>query len=148
MSSAAAVNLLAWPVDYLPIVKFKSRCHGVILLMVQKSGDHQLRLVVNILLFSRFYTSQVVVWNFFHQQYHLLSNHTFLLDSISLQTHKLLIDGRYMIELFSPFINHCVTDDCVMTDLVSSSLPSGQSVAFPAMIWPLRLLEHLRLTVQ
>ena len=35
----------------------------------QKSGDHQLRLVVEIPLFTRCYTSQVVVWDFFHQQY-------------------------------------------------------------------------------
>ena len=44
-----------------------------ILLMVQKSGDHQLRLVVDIPLFTRFWdTSQVVVWDFFHQLYKFL----------------------------------------------------------------------------
>ena len=35
------------------------------LLMVQKSCEHQLRLVVEIPLFTRFYTSR----DFFHQQY-------------------------------------------------------------------------------
>jgi len=38
----------------------------VVLLMLQKSGDHQLRLVVFPI---GFYTSQVVVWDFFHQPY-------------------------------------------------------------------------------
>ena len=33
------------------------------------SGDHQLRLVVDLPSFTRFLTSQVVVWDFFHQQY-------------------------------------------------------------------------------
>ena len=43
---------------------------GNILLMVQKSCTHQLRLVVFFPLFSRaLYTSQVVVWDFSHQQY-------------------------------------------------------------------------------
>ena len=37
--------------------------------MVQKSGVHQLRFGSFIPLFTRFYTSQVVVWDFFHQQY-------------------------------------------------------------------------------
>ena len=41
----------------------------MILLMVQKSGDHQLRLVVYPII-SRFYTSEVVVWYFFHQLSH------------------------------------------------------------------------------
>ena len=36
-----------------------------------KSGDHQLRLVVEIPLFTRFYASQVVVWDFFQQQYRI-----------------------------------------------------------------------------
>ena len=34
-----------------------------------KSGDHRLRLVVGIPLFTRFYASQVVVWDFVQQQY-------------------------------------------------------------------------------
>ena len=33
-------------------------------LMVQKSGDHQLRLVVYPIIYDGFYTSQVVVWDF------------------------------------------------------------------------------------
>ena len=37
--------------------------------MVQKSGDHQLRLVVYPIICSFFFPSQVVVWDFFHQQY-------------------------------------------------------------------------------
>ena len=40
----------------------------MILLIVQKYYDHQLRLVVDLPLFTRFYTSQVVQ-EFFHQQY-------------------------------------------------------------------------------
>ena len=40
----------------------------VLLLMVQKSGVHQLRLVV-FPIFIGFHTSQVVVWDFSHQQY-------------------------------------------------------------------------------
>ena len=36
VSSAAAVNLLAWRVDYLPIVKFKSRSHGGSLLLMEE----------------------------------------------------------------------------------------------------------------
>ena len=44
---------------------------GELVLMVKKSGDHQLRLVVYPM-FTRFYTSQVVVWDFFHQQYERL----------------------------------------------------------------------------
>ena len=43
----------------------------VILLMVQKSGFHQLRLVVYPIIYGVF-TSQVVVWDFFHQQYQVL----------------------------------------------------------------------------
>ena len=39
-----------------------------VLLMVQKSGVHQLRLVVYPIIYEGFYTSQVVVWDFFHQQ--------------------------------------------------------------------------------
>ena len=39
----------------------------MILLMVQKSGDHQLIWQIsNITLFTGFYTSQVVVWDVFH----------------------------------------------------------------------------------
>jgi len=42
-----------------------------LLLMVQKSGDHQLIWRIPPL-FTRFYTSQMVVWDFFHPQYHSL----------------------------------------------------------------------------
>ena len=45
-----------------------------LLLMVQKSGDHQLRLVFYPHIFSRFDTSPVVVWDFFHQPYHLVGS--------------------------------------------------------------------------
>ena len=38
-----------------------------------KSGVHQLRSVVEIPWFTRFYTFQVVVWDFFHQQYHWIT---------------------------------------------------------------------------
>ena len=42
-----------------------------LLLMVQKSGRSPVeRTVVNNPLFTGRYTSQVVVWDFFHQQYH------------------------------------------------------------------------------
>ena len=41
-------------------------------MMVQKSGHHQLRLVVYLPVFTRFYTSDVVIAGFLnHQQYHL-----------------------------------------------------------------------------
>jgi len=40
----------------------------VILLMVQKSGVHQVRLVFDPITYDGFYTSQVVQ-DFFHQQY-------------------------------------------------------------------------------
>ena len=40
-----------------------------ILLMVQKSVDHQLRLVVYPIIYDGFYTSQVVVLDFVHQQH-------------------------------------------------------------------------------
>ena len=40
-----------------------------ILLMVQKSVDHQLRLVVYPIIYDGFYTSQVVVLEFVHQQH-------------------------------------------------------------------------------
>ena len=44
----------------------------VILLMVQKSGKQQLRLLVDpIPSCARFYTSQLVVWDFFHKQYRI-----------------------------------------------------------------------------
>ena len=36
-----------------------------------KSGVHQFRLVVYPIIYDRFYTSQVVIWDFFHQQYDL-----------------------------------------------------------------------------
>ena len=53
--------------------------HGTaqdILLMVQKSGEHQLRLVVEIPSFTGFsYIQTVVVWDFFHQQYHDIVSH-------------------------------------------------------------------------
>ena len=39
----------------------------ILLLMVQKSGEHQLRLVVYPIIYDGFYTSQVVQ-DFFHQQ--------------------------------------------------------------------------------
>ena len=39
------------------------------LAQVQKSGDHQLRLVVYPIIYDGFCTSKVVVWDFFHQQY-------------------------------------------------------------------------------
>ena len=38
------------------------------LLMVQKSGDHHLRFVVYPIVYRVWKTSQVVVWDFFHQQ--------------------------------------------------------------------------------
>ena len=41
----------------------------VILLMVQKSGVHQVEVGSFLPLFTRFYTSQVVVWGFFRQEY-------------------------------------------------------------------------------
>ena len=47
--------------------KRKSLWVRVILLMVQKSG--QPVDMVNIRLITRFYTSKVAVWDFFHQQY-------------------------------------------------------------------------------
>ena len=40
-----------------------------ILLMVQKSGDHQLRLVVYPIIYRVCYIQMVVVWDSFHQQY-------------------------------------------------------------------------------
>ena len=46
---------------------------GRVLLMVQKSGDHQLRLVVYPIIYDGFYTFQVVQ-DFFHQHY--LSDHS------------------------------------------------------------------------
>ena len=39
-----------------------------VVMMVQKSGDHQLRLVVYSIIYKVILTSQVVVWEFFHQQ--------------------------------------------------------------------------------
>ena len=39
-----------------------------IMLMVQKSGVHQLRLVVFLIIYKVLAPSQVVVWGFFHQQ--------------------------------------------------------------------------------
>ena len=52
----------------------------VILLMVQKSGDHQLIWQIsNIPLFTGFYTSQVVVWDVFHNSvYWGLNSYWFL----------------------------------------------------------------------
>ena len=50
-------------------VEIMFKLSEVLLLVVQTSGDHQLRLVVYLIpFFTRFYTSQVVVWDFFHQQ--------------------------------------------------------------------------------
>ena len=49
-------------------------CHKILQLMVQKSGVHQLRLVVYAGLLQGFYTSQVVIWDFFQQQYHPLQS--------------------------------------------------------------------------
>ena len=37
--------------------------------MVQKSGMHHLRLVVHPIIYRFFFTSQAVVWDFFHQQH-------------------------------------------------------------------------------
>ena len=36
---------------------------------VQKSGDHQLRLVIYPIIYRVLAPSQVVVWDFFHRQY-------------------------------------------------------------------------------
>ena len=51
------------------MVYFKGIQAFQILLMVQKSGVHQLKLVVYPIIYRLWDTSQVVVWDFFHQQY-------------------------------------------------------------------------------
>ena len=68
----------------------------IILLMVQKSGVHQLRLAVYPSIYDGFFTSQVVVWDFFHQQYPLK------IDGCKL-VHFLFRNGPFSVGTFVQF---------------------------------------------
>ena len=48
---------------------YEKLMNSLVLLMVQKSGVHQLRLVVYPIIYKVLAPAQVVVWDFSHQQY-------------------------------------------------------------------------------